>query len=1155
MATVRFAVTGGSEILTDDSSAFSNALSSVTGTRFTERSGASDEPNLLMNEDRLVVREEIYGRTREVSLLQEAFMRVRGVQGSDGSFLQRGGSSEVIAIHGPSGTGKTKLVEAALRNYAPDNNGCLVAGKFNQYLMTGESYSALTAAFSDLCDLLVSGHTEPELIQLRKELTTELGSEAQTLTLLIPNLHYLLPQVKCNSFGEVDPSVVADGSQAPIRLKQLCCSFLQTIAKAGKPVALFLDDLQWADEASMELVEALVSNPWSKHVLFVAAFRDDEEETPQAQEAPSDQEAKTRSWDYNSFVQTINEKLEDSGGRRGATVVEVGNLNVNSINDIVAALTNSSHEKTTELSSVVFQKTNGNPYFIKQYLDLLKRNEMLIKTENGYEWDLERIQLETNVSDNVVELVAGKIESLSTRMQEVLRLAAFLGCRFHYTYLEAMLAGPADGGPGSTGSDDQSGSHTTDERSLSSSLAMGRQHRSELSNLLNAAVAEGLLERSSKRIFKFAHDRVQQCLVAMVQEGHERIALHLSIGRTLASQWHERTIVSDASLRGQMLLLMTDHFNLGLSLIKDEEEMIDLVRWNLDASKWSLRQTAFGSSAEYLRKGLLILDQQCNDKWVVQYDLTLKLCSMLGHLEYCNGNYTASDKVCQEVLERAETLQDKVDAYVTMVRCLGSQKGKIKDSITLGLSVLAKLGEPFPKKPRTWYIIGEMMKTRKALRGLSNEDLLSLPPMTDQTKLSVIDLMFLVMFATFSEEDARPYFALVAMRLMTVTCLYGKTAWTPAIVGQYGGIEAAVGNLAGAHRFLALFQAMLDQSPSRQAECRAQLIVHGMLSQWFEPYAVGRVGSRRGYVVGMESGDFIYALYSANHYSSFTLLSSTGLTELDSDMCLFCQQIKDFNQETLLTITMPIWQFVQSMIGGDGGEEQGKLSGEVFVLEEFAESVLSGTYMLAKVSLNFQRLKLANAFDRWFLMEELYDPFVRDREEVLRGHFSNQEATILEGLVSYKLYRHFGRRKYRKQARIATKRVDGWCKAGVVNCRCGASWLAAERVVLRDSSALKQKTQALVLYDQAIREAHELGVLQYEAAINERAFQVLMHTYGDERTAVEYLRCAIARYTQWEAYAKVDSLKQQHGSLLECWFPDNDDNNNNNNIEDIEDIP
>lgn len=1143
MSTVRFAVRGGDVVTTDESSTFSTTLSSMTGTIFSEKTSFELQgPKEPDEEARMTGRGDIYGRKREASLLREAFRRVRGVQGSDGKFLQRGGSSEIVVVHGPSGTGKTKLVEAALCNYAPDIDGCLITGKFNQFSMTGESYSALSAAFSDLCDLLTSSQSDEELAQIREDLGAKLGSEAHALTLLIPNLHYLLPHVKMDPFGTEDQAGREGGSRASTRLKQLCCAFLQTVAKAGKPVALFLDDLQWADEASMELVDALFTSATSKHILFVAAFRD-EDEFAADEEMPLSTEMTTDNFTFDSFVQSINEKIEDCVSRSAPSVVNVGNLDVESINDFVAAFTGNDKNETKQLSSVVFHKTNGNPYFIQQYLELLKREELIVKGEDEYVWDLERILLETNVSDNVVELVAGKIESLSIRMQEVLKLAAFLGCRFHYTFLEALLADPLGGGPSTATtetSDEHSTSNTTDDRSFSSSLALGRRHRSELANLLSDAVAEGLLEKSSKGNFKFAHDRVQQCLVAMVQEGEERLALHLSMGRALANEWRGGTIVKDRTLRGQMLLLMTDHYNLGRELMTNEKEMVEVVRWNLDASKWSKRQTAFGSSAEYLREGVAMLNQQPGDKWVDHYELTLEIFSLLGHLEYCNGDYDASDAACEEVLDRARTLLDKLDAYSTMVRCLGSQKGKLRAAISFGLSVLRMLGEPFPKKPRLWHIVGELMRTRKALKGLSNNDLLSLSPITDKGKLATMELMWLVLFASFTEEDSRPYFALVALRLMARTCQLGTTSWTGAIFAVYGGIEAAAGFLTGARRFLDLFNALVaDQSLSchKQSECRAHLLAHGMLSQWYEPIEIGRAGSLRGYMVGMESGDFSNALYCANHYSAFAITSPMGLVELEEELRMFCRQERELNLDTLLTLSLPTWQLVLNLLG-DGGDQLGVLSGEAFVLEEFQDIVESGTHKLARVIFYAQKLGLASHFDRWFIMEESFDPLVRESEEVLKGHFSNFQVTLVTGLVSSKLSNHVGRKKYRRHARMATRRFKGWVKDGVVSCNFGLSLLLAEGIVLRDSRNKKKKkkktrkTEALEHYTTALREAQELGAWQWEAIISERMFVALSKTYNDQPGAVHSLKTTISLYERWEAFAKVDWLKMRYGNML-----------------------
>ena len=1245
-------------------------MSSVTGTHF---SASHSQDSWEDNYDSMLLgnTQKIYGRNEEIEELENAFLRIRGVLATDDNqegnpdkeeeeedddddddtdknsnihppdnnmnhpltsslprrkkkkkktvVLSDTGFSEIVLLHGPSGTGKTKLVEAALRNYAPTHGGLLIGGKFDQLQMRGESFSALSAALSDLCDALLSTRPPAELHQLQQELLQELGSDVHTLQTLIPHLQFLLPNMKrknshsshyhfpTNNYNEEEDdeddendnhnnegvkidkrnddttktasSVVGkretdentdesslssssssqgvpeSGKQAFTRLKQLCCAFLRMVSSPGQPLALFIDDLQWADPASLEMLQAIATFPSSKHILLIGAFRDDDETTTTQEES-----AATPRMNCKGFVRSLRDRAAESGISSSdlrLTVLEIGHLDVDGINKMVVALTGceGDDDETEEFCRLVYQKTNGNAYFVDQFLELLQRNNMMYRENGTWRWNLERIQSETNVADNVVQLVAGKIESLPPDMQDALKLASFLGYRFQLRMLQLLWDQvPASGASGSSSNNNNSNSNNNSSSSsdmsvsddycqdsqgdggtLGSMDAVKSQRGANLSDLLRQAVEYGLLERNGKHQYKFSHDRVQQCLFSMVKEGHERTWYHLQIGRVLSStpsqSSPEKHPVYTPVKGSTLVVVVTDHLNLGSSLMKDAAERLQLVRWNLSASKWTLRQSAFGPSAEYLRRGLAILNQlqqeKSVDKWVTQYSLTLQVYSMLGHLEFCNGRYNDSNDVCKEILLRAKSLHDKLEAYGTMVRCLNFQKGRLQDAIQLGISVLALLGETLPKRPKVWHVVGELIKARKALRGLGDSDLLNLPHMQDKNKIAAVNVMRSMVGATFFDEDSKLYYALISLRLMTLMCRYGNTAWSPAIVAQYGGMEAAVGNIAGAKRFLFLSNSLIGKSKSKQARNRGLGVLHAMLSQWYQPYSVALHGTRQNYVLGMECGDFEYALYGANQYICIAMLSDMGLTQVENDVRIFCQQMQDFNLETILMITLPLWQAVLNLLGEaeKNDDDPAILSGEVMNQQDFEISLARGTHTLAKQVFVIFRARLAVYFGRWHQMEEMFAPFVAGRDKSLKGHFSNFEASFWEGYLSYKLYQRLGQRKYLRQARTTTRRLDDWVKEGVPDCVPPFMLLQAESVVAQDKQR-NRLAEALQHYEDAVQAAKVLGVLQWEALFNERAYEVVSTVYNDPERAMYYLDRAALLYERWEAYGKVEHMKQ-----------------------------
>jgi len=464
-----------------------------------------------------------------------------------------------------------------------------------------------------------------------------------------------------------------------------------------------------------------------------------------------------------------------------------------------------------------------------------------------------------------------------------------------------------------------------------------------------------------------------------------------------------------------------------------------------------------------------------------------------------------------------------------MVQCLGEQEGKLHQSVELGFSVLCMLGEDFPRKPKLWHIIKELLKVRRVLKGQTDDDLLDLPPMEDKDRLACMTIMNSITFATFADEDSKIHFALIALRMMTMTCLHGHTTWSPSIFAKYGGIEAASGNVEAAHRFQDLFRRLVARLPSKQAENRGLLILHGLLSQWYESYPTALEGSRKGYVIGMECGDFDYALYNANHYICFALFSRVGLTQIENDASIFCQQMLDFKLNPIWIVTLPMWQLSLNLIGYPV-DDRGVLSGEELDLEQFQAHLGNGNLLAKQILIVFRTL-LALIFDRYDILEELFTPFVSGRDKVFRGHFTNFSNSFYEGIMSYRLYHHTKKRKYRKQGRLSTKRLHKWVDDGVLDCIPVAACLRAEQMVVEDKKR-RNKPAILREYRRAIVGAQELGVWQWEAMFHERVFQILAEIYGDVVGSELFLKQAVSCYDRWEAFSKVEWLKQVHGRFL-----------------------
>ena len=1234
----------------------------------------------------------LYGREKEVGLLRGIFDRVR-----------RGIGSETVLVRGVSGTGKTRLVESALRRYVSSSHqkdkDCLfVCGKFDQLrLHSGFFFSALVVALSDLCDLLLSIKTSQplELDNLRTALRRGLTlNETQALaSTLIPNLCYLLPelhhhhhqqqqhhhqhhQYNLNSSSSLYPNnnnnnekgvLLQDGDKAInnnnnnnnnssnsgggggtqgfTRLVQLCCTFLGIVAQQTGAVVLFLDDIQWADRASLQIIKSLSEQVDTKHLMLVLAIRESDnnnhnnngdappvepqpphnnkEEEEEEEEPPSfpssrerDKSVLTRS---SSRVRTVDEIMDTvcrsqrQAEKLPSTVISLGNLDVESIHQKLCALlqlspdnNHNNNSKTWALSEVIFQKTLGNAFSVQQYIEMLLRTGMVSKTRGdsttttnnnnnnhnnnkgsggGWTWDLQRIQSETDVSENVVQLVAGKIGLLPTPVQQVLQLASFLGHRFHTRVLEELVDAGGGGGcddsvvsipkpPPPPSPDKQktsqytndeeeeeedgvvvvvgpksdvskAGTDATMEASLITNLihnggtsaasdstsmgqSIGRRATLLVARALEAARIDGLVEKSGPSTFKFSHDRVQQCLCGMVQEGTARSKLHLQIGRVLYRYWKGAS--KDDASTINLDLLATDHLNLGSCLVYDPNELIHLVRLNLVTAKGAMQKCAFGVAANYLSRALELLNENstATAKWTHHYRLSLDVVSSQAYVALCNGDCQDCFDLCQDVFRHAKSPQDKFCVHSSFVLSVASQEGRVGEGVRHALSILGDLGEQFPPKPRLWHVVLEIIRVKRALKGRTDADLLSLTEMKDDCKLAAMNLMSTMVIAVYADADSKEIFAIYSLRMMYVTCKHGYSEWAPFAFALYAALEAMLGNVSVARRFLMLTRSLIQQSNSLEARTRGLMVYHTWVSQLSLPFSAAVEGFMDSYQTGMKCGDIDFALYSCHQYVYAACFTNMNLNDVEADSRIFSRQMLDFKKDGAYDVHSCLWQMMLNLMGQS--EDPGKLTGEAMDHVELLAKYEAHNNIFAIDILTHYKFLTAVYFDRFFVMEDQIQEVIKCLQVTLRGHFCGYASTFMIGLAAYKLFKRVKRRKYRRIAMSCTRKLQSLSRDGVVDVAPISLLLKAESMVLRGSK--HNQAEVMRTYNAAITAAQKLGVLQWEAMFTERAFQILIVEYKDEQAATAYADEASKLYERWGADAKVEGLNLARLRLL-----------------------
>jgi len=484
---------------------------------------------------------KLYGRDTERERIFSAFERVVAT-----------GAPELLLVTGYSGIGKSALVQELHKPVAREQ-GFFLAGKFEQY-KRDIPYYTLGQAFHGLIRQVLT-ESEVRLEVIRRRLQEALGPNAQLIVELIPQVELII--------GKQPPVVALPANEAQQRFNTTLRQFIGVFATREHPLVLFLDDLQWADFASLEFLRLALTQAETRHLLIVGAYRDNEV-------GPS-----------HPLIGTLK-VIEKEGGRVSSVVL--GPLALEHLNQLFADTFHTSVERTSALAKLVSMKTGGNPFFATQLLSSLFQ-EGLIRFDveaSAWRWDVADIQAR-GITENVAELLVSKIERLPGPTQEAVKLAASVGNEINAEVL---------------------------------ALIVGEAPSSVLEKLL-PAVQEGLLVRRGD-VYTFAHDRVQQAAYMLIPE-ERRGEVHLRTGRLLIAH-------SSAEEIEGSLFDIVNQLNRGSALISDAKEVRFLAELNLRAGKKAKASAAYRSAAAYLSLGeARLTDKSWDTDYPLARDIHIEL--------------------------------------------------------------------------------------------------------------------------------------------------------------------------------------------------------------------------------------------------------------------------------------------------------------------------------------------------------------------------------------------------------------------------------------------------------------------------------------------------------------------------------------------------
>ncbi len=762
----------------------------------------------------LQVPEKLYGRERELEEMVDCMEHV-----CDGGI-------GILLISGYSGIGKSSLVMELQRSVA-HSRGHFIAGKFDQF-QRDIPYSAIIASYRQFLRRLL-GEDEARIAIWKERFICHLGADAGLITAVLPELELLIgPQ----------PTVqIEDPEKLEIRFISAFRGFIRAISADGTPTVLFLDDLQWIDLASLQLVMNMLGliQPGEQHyILLVGAYRDNEV----GPEHP--------------LHQAIQEL-----GRRAINVrkLELGPLNTADVNQLVAETLEAPPEQCTQLSGLIMDKTGGNPFFVSRFLDSLY-DAGLIAFDNAaaaWRWDMEGIR-KAAITDNVLELITSNIATLSPATREVLKLASCLGQRFTDADLRELSG--------------------QDEPALSASL--------------EEATNEGLvfkIRSEARAQYSFQHDRLQDAAYRLIPPD-ALPGLHLQIGR-----FQLQKARAEHKLEDELFAILT-HLNTAAALITDEAERTMMADFNLRAGQRARQSAAYQSGLSFAQKGIEFLGEGA---WQGSGRPLAHGLNLLGaECAYLLAEHSTMHRFTDELLAHLSTPMERLAVHEILGYSY-SQRQMWKESMTESLLAVKEFGVHIPLNPTKLTVMRYLSSTMLQIRFIAPEKLETLPLLDNAEIESVMRVLISAISAAYlSDTNA---FAVLVMALVRLNVKHGNSIYAGYVYTAFGILlGGALGLIPLGWRYAASGKRIFDRHPHENSLAKVYFSSYCFADHWKNDVRGSFPHLVHGYHTGIAKGDREYANWCLSHKTVYGVLAGNNLHELEAELATVVQVCAGQNQ-------------------------------------------------------------------------------------------------------------------------------------------------------------------------------------------------------------------------------------------------------------------
>ena len=1059
--------------------------------------------------DRFLIPEKLYGREKEVAQLLAAFERVSQGAGEAGEAGEQrrklripnsvseaprpealrtplaqpaqSAYSELLLVTGFSGIGKTAVINEVHKPIV-QQRGYFIKGKFDQF-NRNIPFSAIVHAFRDLMGQLLS-ESDTNLAHWKGKILNALGNNAQVIIDVVPELESIVGQ---------QPSVPElSGSAAQNRFNLLFQKFIAVFSIPDHPVVMFLDDLQWADSASLNLMKVLIGGD-TGYLLILGAYRDNEV------------------FPAHPLILALDEIKKQGANLNTLTLAP---LTEREIMHWIADMLLCSVEIASPLSQLVYQKTRGNPFFTIQFMQGLHEDGWITYvppqssfdrkgSQGGWQCDFSQVR-QLALTDDVMEFMVGRLQKLPEVTQDTLKRAACIGNRFDLETV-AMVC-------------------ESSQSEIAANLWIGLQEgyivpESEIYKFCQWEQQHVAEVESISVGYHFVHDRIQQAAYALIPDKQKEIT-HYQIGQLLLQQISPHT-------QDENFFELINQLNYGTNLITDPAEREQLAHLNLIACRKARAATAYKAGREYARIGLSLLGEQA---WQRHYEMSLAFHELAAEFASLCGDFVVMEQWVEQVIEHSQSLFDQADVYQIRIQAYVSQN-QLPQAIAIAQKFLQQLDVSLPETPTEMEIQKAITDVGQLIGDRDIEDFIQLPPMTNERAIAIVQIANSVIPASYSAGSS--LFPLLVALSVKLSIQHGNTTGSVLAYANYGIITCNfLENMDMGVKFGELALQMLSQLETQTAHSHVLQAVGIFILHRKYPVKDTLPLLQQGYANALELGNLEFVGYAAEAFCLNSFWCGQPLANIEKDAHDYYHALVHFNQSATANYCQLCWQLTLNLQGCV--KDPIVFSGEALEETELLSRLLSGHDVYELALFYSYKLMLCYLFGE---IEAAQRHAVEMRRYLMGGmgtvmvpafYFYDSLTALAAVSKNIADLSEVLPRIGQNQAELQ----QHWSNHAPMNHQHKVDLVDAQKC-----HTLGQKAEAIDRYDQAIAGAKANGYIQEEALANELAAQFYLG-WGKEKIAATYIQGAHYCYTRWGAKAKTDDLERRYPGLLQLILQD-----------------